>query len=108
MNLIIIIIVGVTAYVLADLLTAIDGQVAKWQLREEEKKRLKNDLYKFKLKQLYYFCESYYVAYGYNKKDAEIMAVNAVYDMDSRNLVDEKYKLIRNENGNFRNKSRCK
>lgn len=95
MNLIIIIVAGITAYVLAELFTIIDGLIAEWQLKQDEKKRLSNELYRFKLKQLYYYCQSYYISCGYNRQKANSMAIKAVHDMDNKFLVDEKYKLIK-------------
>ena len=97
MNIIIIILAGVIAYVLAELFTIIDGLIAEWQLKQDEKKRLNNELYRFKLKQLYFYCESYYIACGYSRHKAQLLAVNAVHDMDQNFLIDEKYKLIKKQ-----------
>lgn len=108
MNLIIIICsIAVTLYVIAETYTTVSGYIAEWKLERAEKKRLNSDLYRFKLKQLYFYCKSYYISCGYDKQKAEIMAINAVKDMDDRFLVDEKYNMIRGKNGNIRNSARC-
>ena len=114
MNLIIIICsIAVTLYVIAESYTLISGWIAEWQLekelKEEEKKRANNELYQFKLKQLYFFNKAYYIECGYSPKKADYLAVNALNEMDKDGLIDEKYSLIRSyKNGNVRNQRSCK
>ena len=95
MNILIIIFAGILAYVITSLFSIADGLIAKAELRQAEQKRLSNDLYRFQLRQLYYYCKAYYIECGYNPDKAKILAVKAVKDMDDNLLVEEKYKLIR-------------
>lgn len=97
MNLIIIILAAVTAYVLSCLYGIVQGKLAQYQLQQEEKKRLSNELYRFQLKQLYYYCKSYYLECGYNQQKADRLAISYVVDLDRNYLVEDKYKLLRNE-----------
>lgn len=102
MNLIIIIFAGVLAYIITSLFSIADGLIAKAELRQQEKKRLSSELYRFQLRQLYYYCKAYYIECGYSPDKAKILAVNAVKDMDDNLIVEEKYKLIKG----FRNDER--
>lgn len=97
MNLIIIILAGITAYILTCLYDIVQGLIAKRILKQEEKKRLSNELYRFQLKQLYYYCKAYYLELGYKDSQADRLAINSVVDMDRNFLVEDKYKLIKNE-----------
>ena len=110
MNLIIIIFsIAVTLYVIAESYTIISGYIAEWKLDKEEKKRINSDLHCFKLKQLYFYCKSYYIFCGYSPKKAEYLAINAVIDIDRNELTDEKYRLIKGvSDDRRRNQSRCK
>lgn len=104
MNLIIIILAGIAAYIIACLFQIADGAIAKWELRREERKRLSSELYRFQLKQLYLYCLSHYIESGYSTKQASELAVSAVVSMDKNFLVESKYKLLREtQNGYIRN-----
>ena len=103
MNLIIIIFAGITAYILTCIYEILQGLIAKRILRSEEKKRLSNELYRFQLKQLYYFSKAYYLEAGYSNKKADMLAVSWIIDLDRNFLVEDKYKLLKNE----RSKKRC-
>lgn len=94
-NLLLLIGAATVAYLLTALFEIFNGYLAAKQLRNEEKKRLKNELYRFKLKQLYYYCEAYYIECGYSRRKAQYLAVNAVHDMDFNLLVDEKFKMMK-------------
>lgn len=97
MNFIIIILAGITAYILSCLYGIMQGKLAEFKLNQEEKKRLRNELYRFQLKQLYYFSKAYYLECGYSNKKADLLAVSWVVDLDRNYLVESKYKLLRNE-----------
>ena len=56
---------------------------------------MKNDLYRFKLKQLYLFTESYYIELGYSREKAQRLAINIVSKLDDELLIDNKYQLFR-------------
>lgn len=104
MNLIIIIIAGTVAYFLTEIYEFINGIYAKYQLRELKKKRLKNDLYRFKLKSIYLFALAHYVECGIPRKQAEAEAIRYVIQIDENDYTDFKYKMIK---GNFNGRKRA-
>lgn len=101
MNIIILIIAGITAYVFTKLYDIFFNFYCKYQEQKEIKKRLSNDLYSFQLRQLYLYAKSYFLAYGFN--DAQQQALNYIISVDKSGLTNEKYRLIKNE----RSKRKC-
>ena len=95
LNFIILCGVAVTAYVLTALFEILLGYISACQLKAAKKKRMKNDLYRFKLKQLYLFAESYYIEIGYTREKAQRLAINIVSKLDDDLLIDNKYQLFR-------------
>lgn len=109
MNFIIIILAAAVAYILTELYGIAEGLHAEYQLRQEQKKRFKDDLYRFKLKQLYLFMTAYYIECGYSKQHAKIKAVNYVMELERNDYITEKYECLRGfYGGRSRNKSRCR
>lgn len=109
MNLIIIISLGIAAYILTELYGIAEGFYAEYQLRKEQKKRFKDELYRFKLKQLYLFMTAYYLECGYSKQHAMIKAVNYVMDLERNDYIDSKYECLRGFYGGYgRNKKSCR
>ena len=95
MNFVIIIIAGAIAYFLSEIYGIFEGIYAKYQLRQDEKKRFKNELYRFKLKQLYLFMTAYYIECGHSKEHAKIKAFNYVMELERNDYVDSKYKMVK-------------
>ena len=103
MNLIIIIIAGTVAYFLTEIYEFINGIYAKYQLRELKKKRLKNDLYRFKLRSIYLFTMCHLIECGISRKVAQAEALRYVIEIDNNDYTDYKYQMIKgNRNGRKR------
>lgn len=106
MNLIIIISMGIAAYILTELYGVAEGFYAEYELRKEQKKRFKDDLYRFKLKQLYLFMTAYFIECGYSKEHAKIKSINYVRELERNDYIIEKYDTLRGfYGGRSRNKS---
>lgn len=95
-NLLLLCGVAVAAYILTALFEVIIGALATRELKNAKKKRLQNDLYRFKLKQLYLFTVSYYIEIGYSKARAQRLAINIISKLDDELLIDNKYQLLKN------------
>lgn len=109
MNFVIIILAGTLAYFLTEIYGIINGMYAEWELKQAKKKRLANELYRFKLKMLYKFMVNYYIESGKSVEQAKIKAMNYVISLDENDYVNEKYNYFRGFDGGYRrNKSRCK
>lgn len=96
MNILILVAAAVTAYILTAMFEIIIGYISAKQLKQQKKKRMKNDLYRFKLKQLYLFTVSYYIEIGYSRQRAQRTAINIISKLDDELLIDNKYQLLRN------------
>ena len=96
LNLLLLCGVAVVAYILTALFEVIIGMLSTRELKRAKKKRLQNDLYRFKLKQLYLFTVSYYIEIGYTKARAQRTAINIISKLDDELLIDNKYQLLRN------------
>ena len=107
MNLIIIILAATVAYFLTEIYEFINGIYAKYQLRELKKKRLKNDLYRFKLKSIYLFALAHFVECGMTRKQAEAEAIRYVIDIDNNDYTDYKFRMIKGNYGRKRNTRSC-
>lgn len=107
MNFIIIIMACILAYILTEMFEIAEGLYADHQLKKEQKKRLNNDIYKFKFKQLFYFMTAYYMEIGYTKDFAKEKAFRYVIELDQIDYIEEKYNNLREflGNGTRRNKS---
>ena len=107
MNFVIIIIAGTIAYFLSEIYGIFEGLYAKYQLQQEEKKRFKNELYRFKLRQLYLFMTAYYIECGHSKEHAKIKAFNFVMELEKNDYVDSKYLMIKGFNGGCKRNRHC-
>lgn len=95
MNLIIIILAGITAYILTCLYAVINGLIARKMLSREQKKRYSNDLYKHKVKKILF--EAYHLGLesGLSEDDAYRMAACYTKEVENAFMVDVKYKLLK-------------
>jgi hypothetical protein len=108
MNLIIIILsIAVTLYVIAESYTLIAGWIAEWQLKQDEKKRLDNDLYAFKVKKVLLTAYECGLQSGLSHRMAKAMAIRYIKDVENAGLIDIKYNIIRGNYERTRTKTSC-
>ena len=108
MNIIILILAGITAYILACLFRIVDCYVTKWELQKEEKKRYSNELYAFKVRKILHSAYHLGLEQGYSPKQARAMAYKYTHDVENSFMVDNKFKLAKEiENEYRRNQSCC-
>lgn len=108
-NIIILFMAGCLAYILSELYAIADGYIAKCKLNTEKKKRFSNDLYRFKLKAIYYFTINHNIKCGMTREQARNEALKYVISLDENNYTDYKYQLIRGfGNERIGNKGCCK
>ena len=108
MNLIILIIAAVSAYVLTECFAIVNGLIAEWELQREEKKRYNNELYRFKVKKVLLTAYECGLQSGLTQKQAQTMAIRYIKDVENANLVDIKYNLIRGNYDGIGTKTSCK
>lgn len=108
MNIIILILAAAAAYLLTLLLTIIDGTIAKWQLKQEEKKRYSNELYCYKVKKVLLTAYECGLQSGLTCEQAHKMAIRYIKDVENANLLDYKYDLIRGGNDRIGIKTSCR
>lgn len=95
MNFIIIILAVSVAYFLTEIYELINEIYAKYQLKQEKKRRLNNELYRFKLKSIYLFALAHYVECGFPRKMAESEAIKYVIQIDENDYTDYKFRMIK-------------
>ena len=91
MNIIILILMCVTAYLLNELLSYADRKFDEWQY----KKQLNNDLYRFKVKKILNACKNHCLDCGYSRVEAERYAIRFINELRKTNQINEKYKLLK-------------
>ena len=101
MNLIILIICAVTAYILTRLFDILNYKF-------EKNRKYKNDLYVYKIKKIFNAAYNCGLEQGFNRYKARLIAARFTKDVEKAYMVDVKFKLAKElENGYKRNKSCC-
>ena len=95
MNLIIIILAGVTAYILTCLYDIVQGKIAEWQLNSEKKSRYKSEIYCFKVRKILIAAYNHGRDIGLNRDDAARFAAKYTQEIENNYMVDDKYKLLK-------------
>lgn len=95
MNLIIIILAGVTAYILSCLYGIAQGKIAEWQLNSEKKSRYKSEIYCFKVRKILIAAYNHGRDIGLNRDDAARYAARYTQEIENNYMVDDKYKLLK-------------
>lgn len=87
MNIVILILLCVSAYALNELLSYID----EYQYR----KQLKNDIYRYKVKKLIIAAKKHGLDCGLTNEQAEQSAIGFIEEIRKNNEVDNKYQLLK-------------
>lgn len=95
MNIIILIIAGVSAYILTCIYDIVQGKIAEWQLNSEKKSRYKSELYCFKVRKILIAAYNHGRDIGLNRDDAARFAARYTQEIENNYLVDNKYKLLK-------------
>ena len=87
MNILILILLCVTAYLLNALLSYLDEC--------EFRKQFRNDLYYHKVKKLINTCKRHCLACGFTREQAEYYAIQYIEEIRKNGLIDNKYQLLK-------------
>lgn len=95
MNLIIIIMAAVAAYILTCIYDILQGKIAEWQLNSEKKSRYKSEIYCFKVRKILIAAYNHGRDIGLNRDDAARFAAKYTQEIENNYMVDDKYKLLK-------------
>lgn len=102
MNIIILILAGITAYILTCLFKIADYYIAKWEMHQAEKKRYSNELYAFKVKKVLNYAYNIGLEQGLSPRQARKMAYQYTHDVENAFMVNVKYEMIRGLKNEYR------
>ena len=98
MNIVILILMCVSAYALNELFSYVDQKVTEWEefdRMREIRKKYKGDLYRHKINALFREAKRVGLNCGYSPKQAEAKAINFLMEVKNNGLIDNKYQLLK-------------
>ena len=95
MNIVILILLCVSAYALNELMSWADVKITELEERNRVKKLLKSELFRFKVKKIINQAKTYCLDCGCSQEQAEYQAICYIKDIIQNNEIDNKYQLLK-------------